>query len=370
MSGALIRIAAMALKELKVVLLDRRVLTTLVFSPIIQLILFGFATTLEVRNFDLGVVNRDSGRASEQFLAATAANRNLRSLRPYANEAALRSAIERREVLGGLLIPADLSSRVARQDQAEIGVLLDGRRINAAQIIAGYLGEISAVTGAQLRPGAVIAVPQIEVRNWYNTNLEYRWFTLPGMITLITTVIVLSVSVQAVAREREFGTYDEVMALPLRPWEIILGKCAPAFTVGLFNGGLYVVLIPLVSDVPFNGSLLLMLAAITSFSLAVTGIGLSISTLAQNQQQAFLGGFLIIVPMMLLSGYASPIDSMPNWLQGVAHIDPLSHMLVLCHGLFLKQMAADQVWGQIWPMLIVAGSTMLLAIGLLRWRTS
>jgi ABC-2 type transport system permease protein len=369
MSGALIRIAAMALKELRVVLLDRRVLTTLVISPVIQLILFGFATTLEVRNIDLGVVNRDTGVASERFLAAVAAVGNVRAIRTYRDEAALAEAIEQRAVLGGLLIPPDLSARAARQDSAEIGLLLDGRRINAAQIVAGYLGEVAAQTGATLRADGTSATPQLAVRHWYNANLEFRWFTLPGMITLITTVLVLSVSVQAIARERESGTWDELMALPMRHWEILAGKCVPAFTVGLFNGVLYVAIIPLVSDVPFNGSLGLMVLALACFSLAVTAIGLSISTLAQNQQQAFLGGFLVIVPMMLLSGYASPVDAMPPWLQPVARVDPLSHMLVICHGLFLKAMPAAMVMDQIWPMLAVAACALVLATMLLKWRS-
>lgn len=362
MSGALIRVMAMALKELKVVLLDRRVLTTLVISPVVQLILFGFATTLEVRNFRLGLVNHDHGIVSEQYIAAVAIAGNGAEIIPYRDEAALVDAIERREVLGGLILPQDLSARFQREETAEIGVLLDGRRINAAQIVAGYLAEIAQQTGTGLRPGAGVAAPDLTVRHWFNANLEYSWFTLPGMITLITTVIVLSVSVQAIAREREFGTWDEVRALPLRPWEILAGKAVPAFSVGLVNGTLYILVIPLVSSVPFLGSVPLMMLAIACFSLAVTGIGLAISTLAQNQQQAFLGGFLIIVPMMLLSGYASPIDGMPEWLQPVAAIDPLSHMLVICHGLFLKELPASAVLTEVWPMLAVAAGAFVLAL--------
>lgn len=369
MSGALTRIAAMALKELRVVLLDRRVLTTLVISPIIQLILFGFATTLEVKNITLGVVNRDTGVASERFLAATAAVRNIAALRTYPSERDLAEAIEQREVIAGILLPPDLSERVARRDTAPVGVVLDGRRINAAQIVTGYLSEVAMQTGASLRPEAVIAAPQVEARHWFNPNLEYRWFTLPGMITLITTVLVLSVSVQAIAREREAGTWDQLMAMPTRHWEILLGKCVPAFTVGLFNGLLYVMVIPLLSDVPFNGSLLMMILAIAAFSLSVTAIGLSVSSVAQNQQQAFLGGFLVIVPMMLLSGYASPADSMAPWLQPLSRIDPLSHMLIVCHGLFLKAMPAELVMRQILPMLAVAATALLAANLLLKWRS-
>jgi ABC-2 type transport system permease protein len=370
MSGALIRVMAMALKELKVVLLDRRVLTTLVISPVVQLILFGFATTLEVKNFNLGLVNRDQGIVSEQFMSGVAAARNVGKIITYPDETALRDAIEQREVLGGLLLPQDLSARFHREETAEIGVLLDGRRVNAAQIVAGYLGEIAQQTGATLRPGVTPAAPDLVVRHWFNANLEYSWFTLPGMITLITTVIVLSVSVQAIAREREFGTWDEVRALPLRPWEILAGKCVPAFTVGLANGTLYVIVIPFVSNVPFVGSYPLMILSIACFSLAVTGIGLAISTIAQNQQQAFLGGFLVIVPMMLLSGYASPIDGMPGWLKPLAALDPLSHMLVICHGLFLKELPTSAVFNELWPMLAVAVSAFLLALVSLRSRNA
>jgi ABC-2 type transport system permease protein len=370
MSGALIRVWAMALKELKVVLLDRRVLTTLVISPVVQLILFGFATTLEVKNFSLGVVNRDHGIVSEQYLAGLTATPNLGELIVYPDERALSEAIEQREVLGGLILQQDLSARFQRGETAEIGVLLDGRRINAAQIVSGYLGEIALQTGAKLRPAAVAAAPDLVVRHWFNANLEYSWFTLPGMITLITTVIVLSVSVQAIAREREFGTWDEVRALPLRPWEILAGKSVPAFVVGLTNGTFYILIIPLVSSVPFLGSIPMMVLSIACFSLAVTGIGLAISTIAQNQQQAFLGGFLVIVPMMLLSGYASPIDGMPDWLKPLAALDPLSHMLVICHGLFLKELPAADVMTEICPMLGVAFASFLAALLLLRSRTS
>ncbi len=368
MSGALVRIIAMALKELAVVLRDRRVMTTLVASPVIQLVLFGLATTLEVKNVSLGLVNRDTGVASEQFLAAVAATRNVGEIIVYPNEKALGEAIEQREVLGGMILPPDLSARVARGEGGEIGLLLDGRRVNAAQIVTAYLSEIAETTGFALRPSA--SAPDLVVRNWYNPNLDYSWFTLPGMIAVITTVLVLSVSVQAIAREREFGTYDQLMALPMRHWEILLGKAVPAFLVGLFNGSFYVAMVALLSDIPFHGSYLLIVLAIAAFSLAVSSIGLAISSVAANQQQAFLGGFLVIVPMILLSGYASPIDGMPAWLQPIAAIDPLSHLLAVCHGVFLKDMPAAMIFDHIWPMLLVAVVALALGHTLLRGRSN
>lgn len=362
------RIAAMAAKELRVVLLDRRVLTTLIFSPIIQLILFGFATTLEARNIDIGIVNRDVGIASERFLATLAGSRNVRAVVSFPSEAALREAIEHRAVLAGVLIPPDLSRKVARDETAEIGVLLDGRRINAAQIISGYLAEMARAAGAELKPHRIQPVPDVVPTHWFNPNLDYRWFTLPGMIAVIVTVLVLSVSVQAIAREREFGTFDQLTVMPLHAGEIILGKAVPAFCIGVINTAFFAVTIPLFADVPQVGSIGLLILAAACFSLAVTGIGLSISALAQNQQQAFLGGFLVIVPMILLSGYASPVDDMPQGLQLLSAIDPLSHLLEVSLGIFLKDMPAAIVWNHLWPMLLVGVTTLSIATILLKIR--
>lgn len=369
MAPWLIRMTAIALKELKVVLLDKRARVTLILSPVLQLALFGLATTLEVKNVELGVVNRDNGIASERMLATLSGSSNIRALRFYPTTAALGDAIEQREVLAGLVLPPDLSAQVARGHTGEIGVLLDGRRINAAQIVSGYLSEMAARTGAELRPIRDGAQPQLVAANWYNPNLDYRWFTMPAMITVVTAVLMISVSAQAVARERELGTYDELMALPLRPVEILVGKTAPAFCVGLTNAVVYIVLIPLLYGVPLTGSVMLLMLGILCFSLAVTGIGLSISTLAQTQQQAFLGGFLVLVPLILLSGYASPIDNMPGWLQYVAAADPLSHMLAICHGTFLKDWPARLVFDHIWPMLLVAVVTLGTATVLFRARS-
>ena len=368
MSGAFARVLAMAAKELAVVLRDRRVLTTLVASPVIQLVLFGLATTLEVKNVSVGLVNRDTGVVSEQFLAAVGAAPNVRQVVPYPSERALGAAIERREVLGGLILPPDLSARVARGEEGQVGLLLDGRRVNASRIFSTYISEIAASMGAALR--SVPAAPDLVVRNWYNPNLDYSWFTLPGMIAVITTVLVLSVSVQAMAREREFGTYDQLMALPLRHLEILLGKAVPAFLVGLSNGSFYVAMVALLSDVPFHGSYALIVLAIAVFSLAVSAIGLAISSVAASQQQAFLGGFLVIVPMILLSGYASPVDGMPGWLQPIAQLDPVTHLLVITHGIFMKDIPVGVVLNHVWPMLAVAFVALVLGHVLLRRRSN
>ncbi len=363
------RIIALGIKELQIVMLDKRARAALLVAPILQLLLFGFATTLDVRNIDLGIVNRDNGMAAQRLLEAMDGSRNIRSIRYFASSADLTRAIETRKVIAGMILPPDLSRKVAQGRSGEIALLLDGRRINSAQIVAGYLAEITNRAGQELRPQTAIAMPELIAANWYNPNLEYTWFTTPGMIALITSVLVLTVSLQSIAREREMGTQDELMILPLHSGEVLIGKVVPAFIAGLFNAVLYVVLIPIIYGVPLLGSIPWLFVAVVCYSLSLTGIGLSVSSLAQNQQQAFLGGFLIMVPLILLSGYASPVDNMPGWLQVIAHIDPLYHMLIICQGTFLKNLPAALVFKHIWPMLAVAVVTLSMATWLFRSRS-
>ena len=374
MSGRFTRLAALALKELKVVLLDRRARTTLVLSPIVQLLLFGFATTLEVKAIDIGIVDRDGGRAAQAMVAALDGSPNIRTLRNYPSEDALDEGIARREVIAGLILPQRLSADIAAGRGGEVLALLDGRRTNAAQIVGGYLGQIAERAGAELRPATrappqALAHPQVVTRNWFNPNLDYLWFTMPAMIAVITAVLVLSVSAQSVAREREFGTFDELMILPLRSYEILLGKVAPAFVVGVINCLVYVVMIPLVYGVPLTGSLGLLLVGVVVYTMALVGLGLMISTLAGNQQQAFLGMFFVTVPLILLSGYAAPVDNMPAWLQPVVAINPAYHMVVIGEGVFLKDLPGDLVLRHLLPMLAAAVITFTMAWTLFRART-
>lgn len=367
--GRLTRLWAMAWKELLVVLLDRRVRVLLIAAPVIQLTLLGYASTLEVKAIDLGYVNRDSGVVAERLLADLGGSPNMRKLRPYVSEEALLDAIENRKILAGLVIPQDLSRRVANAQDAQVSLLLDGRRTNTAQLVAGYIGEMVGKEGAQINPLAFAMGPQIAPSHWYNPNLDYMWFTMPGLIGLIVTGMVFMVSLLTVSRERELGSFDQLMVLPLSNLEILVGKTMPGFLVGMFNFLVYLAMIPLVFGIPLTGSVLLLLVSAIAYALVITGIGLSVSCLSQNQQQSFLAGFLVMVPLMLLSGYASPVDNMPDWLQLFAYINPAYHMLVICEGIFLKNMGAAMVFDHVWPMLVVAALTLSLAAWLFRAKT-
>ncbi len=367
MTGA--RLKAILVKELWAILRDRRTRLILIVPPVMQLLVFGFATTLEVKNMTLGALNLDAGAWSREVLERVAGSPNVRRIILLKSEAELRQAIDRQRIIAALRFDSTFSADVASGRGGVIGLIADGRRSNAAQIVSGYLDQIAASVGAGVaRQPSPSADAGSLVMNWFNRNLDYLWFTLPALIAIISAVSCMSVVAQSVARERELGTYDQLMVSPLRVWEILVGKMAPPVLVGTVITTLYVVLIPLVFAVPLRGSVGLLYFALLFYLLALTGVGMFVSVISATQQQAFMGMFLVAIPMILLSGYASPVDNMPAWLQWVAQLDPASWFLKVTEGVFLKGMPARDVLDDCWPLAVIAGVTLAGSAVLFRSR--
>jgi ABC-2 type transport system permease protein len=356
------RILAMMIKELLAVLRDPRARITLIAPPLLQLILFSAAATLEVKNISVGVFDRDGGVASAEFVNQLAGSPNVRSIVRLDSPTALREAIDDQKVIAAIIFNESFSRDVASGRGGQAQVILDGRRSNAAQIVAGYLDRVAASTGAALRHEAsVTSAGQSIAVNWFNPNLDYLWFVMPALVVTICGVSALSVTVQSVARERELGTFDQLMVSPLRLHEILIGKMTPPVLIGLFNATLYLIVIPLIYGVPFRGSILLFYLSTFVFLCALVGVGMVVSSIAHTQQQAFLGMFLVTVPLTLLSGFAAPVDNMPGWLQLIAEADPQKHFLVITEGLFLKAMSARDVLANTWPLVVIAAVTLTAA---------
>lgn len=362
------RIWAMIVKEMWAVLRDPKSRVVLVLPPLIQLFIFTFATTLDVRNVDVGVLNRSSGVHSSELISRLAGSPNFRRIERLASTDDLADAIDSQRVIAAIVIDPDFDRRVATGQPATIGAVLDGRRSNASQIVSGYISQVAGQMGAELMPRASGAAGGSVVTNWYNPSLDYIWFTLPSLIAVITAVAGLAVTSQSVARERELGTFDQLMVSPLRVHEILIGKMVPPLVIGTVNGSIYLLIAPLVFGVPFLGSVLLFFPALIVYLLSLIGVGLLVSAASQTQQQAFLGSFLVTTPVMLLSGFASPIDNMPEWLQLITYADPMRYFLVIVQGLFLKAMPAEAVLQQLWPLVIIAIVTLSAAAWLFRAR--
>jgi ABC-2 type transport system permease protein len=352
------RLRSILIKELWAILRDPRTRLILIVPPIMQLLVFGFATTLEVKNMTLGVLNRDGGAWSQEVLERVAGSPNVKRIIPLKSDAELRQAIDRQRVIAVLRFEPRFSADVASGRGGVIGLIADGRRSNAAQIVSGYLDQIAGSIGATVANAQSPPTAGSEVMHWFNRNLDYLWFTMPALIAIISAVSCMSVVAQSVARERELGTYDQLMVSPLRVWEILVGKMAPPVLIGTFITTAYVILIPLLFGVPLTGSVGLLYLALLFYLLALTGVGMFVSVISATQQQAFLGMFLVAIPMILLSGYASPVDNMPGWLQVVAHADPATYFLRVTEGVFLKGMPIPDVLDNCWPLAIISGVTL------------
>lgn len=363
------RLTAIIVKELWAVLRDPRARISLIVPPLIQLLVFGYASTLEVRNVTLGVLDRDGGQWSHEIIQRVAGSPNVKRLVRLDSDEALARAINTQQVIAALRFDAHFSADVSSGRGGVVGAVFDGRRSNAAQIVGGYVDRIVAGVTADIhfaRPPPVSG--SSSVAHWFNPNLDYLWFTIPSLVVIISLVSSTSVVSQSVAREKELGTYDQLMVSPFRVWEILAGKMVPPVLLGLANATVYLVASPLVFGVPFRGSLWLFYPSLVVFLLAMAGVGLLVSVVANTQQQAFLGMFALTVPVFLLSGYAAPIDNVPPFLQLLAEANPAKHFLIVTEGLFLKGMPAADVFANTWPMAVIAAVTIAAASYLFRSR--
>lgn len=191
-------------------------------------------------------------------------------------------------------------------------------------------------------------------RNWFNHNLLYRWSTVPSLVAILSMLIALIVTSLSVARERELGTFDQLLVSPLMPYEILIGKTLPGVVISLCEGLLIWTVGVMIFGIPFEGSFILLVLYLIVFIFSIVGAGLFISAISKTQQQAILGAFTFMVPATMLSGYASPVENMPTWLQTIVWANPLKHGLIVTKGLFLKDLNLSEIWPNTWPLLIIA----------------
>lgn len=372
------RLRASIVKELWSLLRDPKGRIVLIMPPLIQLLIFTYATTLDVENVDLAVLDQSNGVHAAELVQRLSGSTNFRELRYLRSRDELERAVDRQEVLGVLVISQDFDRKLTRGEPAQVGLILDGRRSNAAQIVNGYVTQIvagmNADTVTQMRsgqsggPSPGQSEGGAQVTHWFNPSLDFVWFTLPALIVIITSVVGIAITSQTVSREREMGTFDQLLVSPLRVHEILIGKIVPPLLVGIINGTVYLVLAQLVFGVPYTGSLLIFFPCLVIYMLSLIGVGLFVSSMSKNQQQSFLGSFVVTNPVIILSGYASPIENMPEWLQMITYLNPARYFLIIVQGLFLKAMPLTAVLQQLWPLTLIALVTLFAAGRLFRAR--
>jgi ABC-2 type transport system permease protein len=359
------RIKALVIKEILAILRDKHSRVALIAPPIFQLLILAHAATLEVRNISIGVYNQDSGWYSQELINRLKGSPYFKKVYTYDHYKQVRQGVDTQEVLLSIQFPADFSRRIGAQKTGDVQFILDGRKTNASQIVSGYINQIIQKFNqeilAQGEPESLSAIPTLEFRAWFNPNLDYILYNVPCLVAILSMIISLAVTSLSIAREREMGTFDQLLVSPLQTWQILVGKMLPALIISVVESSFIMLLSIWLFNIPFNGSFILFYISMVVFVFSILGAGLFISSLSNTQQQASLGSFVFTSPTIILSGYATPVENMPDWLQAVSYCFPLTHYLIITKGVFLKSMDFDQILMHIIPMLLAGLLTMTLA---------
>ncbi len=357
------RLHSLIVKEFLAVLQDRKSRFVLIVPPLIQLFIFAFAATLDVKNVSLGILNKDEGKLSYELTQRFQGSPFFTKVQYLRSVEEIKPFVDLQKAVVVLHIDDQFSRNLLAKKPAQVQLILDGRKSNTAQIVQGYALKIVEQYNADLAADLQLSTTTTYLvpRNWFNPNLIYTWFTVPGLIGILTMLISLMLTSLSIARERELGTFEQLLVSPLRPIDILIGKSIPGMVIGMAEGTVILLAAVFCFQIPFTGSLAALYLAMFVFVCSIVGIGLFLSALSKTQQQALLLVFVFMSPAVSLSGFATPIENMPSWLQPVTLANPLRFFLVILRGVFLKQMPFSMVLANVYPIAIIAFFTLTLS---------
>ncbi len=363
-------IVALMQKEFLALMKDKKSRFTIVIPPIVQLLVFGYAATYDLTYVPLAVYDEDRSAASRDLIARFTGSPNFHEVARITRQDRIAPLIDRKEVLVLLHIHPQFTRNLLTGKTAEVQVIVDGRNSNTAMIALGYVRAI--VTRFNLEwvrtHGGPTPPARLDTRAWYNANLESRWYIVPGIVGLLTLVVTMLVTALSVAREREQGTFDQLLVTPMRPVEILLGKALPGFIIGAAEATVIILLTVFWFQVPLRGDILVLYIGLFLFLMSAIGVGLMISSLSVTQQQGLLGAFMFLVPAIILSGFTTPIANMPTVVQKITLLNPLRYFMVVIRGVFLEDAPLHLYLQQFWPMAVIGIVCLALAGWLFRHR--
>lgn len=332
---SLARVVRMSHKELRQALRDFRMRGVIFLAPIIQLVVFGYAVSTDVRDIPTWVVDQDGSPASRRLVDRIEAGRYFTILGRSERSVEVTRALEDGTALVGVEIPRGYGADLAAGRGAAVQVLVDGTESNRGNIALSYLLRLVQREAADAAPPAGAGITLVP-RAWYNPELESQVYNVPAVLGLLLLLITMLLTALSVVREREIGTWDQLAVSPISPTELMLGKTLPVGLIGLVDLVLVAGVAVLWFDIPIRGMPLALLAAAVPFILSGLALGLLISTVSNTQQEAFMSMFLILLPALIFSGFMFPISSMPEAFQWVTLLNPARHFLVVIRGVFLK----------------------------------
>ena len=353
---------ALVSKELRQTFRDPRMVVVLVMAPMIQLVVLGFAVNLDVDRVPTVLVDQDHTRDSRDFLSGLTAGDTFDSLGHADSGEAAVGIIERGEAPLAVIVPRGFSRDLDKGEPTAIQVLVDGgdsnRAIVAQNAVTSYvlsrslgqaMARVQAATSA-LGISLQVAPLRVEPRLLYNPTLDSKIYFVPGVAATLLLVVTMIVTAMGLAREKEMGTLEQVMVTPIGPVTLILGKTLPYAFIGLVDLGLVIGAGTWIFDVPIRGDLGIIFLAGSLYLLTVLGFGLLLSTIARNQQQAFMGALFFIMPAILLSGFMTPVANMPDWLRPLSGFDPVRHFVEVLRAVLLKDATMAELAPQLTAM--------------------
>jgi ABC-2 type transport system permease protein len=349
---------------------DKRMLMPIFVAPIIQLILFGYAVTTDIKHITSAAVDYDRTPASRSLLSSFIESGYFDLAAEFVSSAEIDAALQEGRAQIALIIPMNFERNLKAWKTAPVQVILDGTDPNSATIIQSYVSLIAAkyqenlMARFSIRKIEGLAFP--EPRIWYNPELKSSVYMVPGVICLILLLTTLILTSMAITRERELGTLEQIIVSPIKPVELILGKTVPFVILGFFDILLIITAGKLIFDVPIRGSLLFLFGASFIFILTSLSFGLFLSTVSRTQQQAMMTAFFFVMPAMLLSGIFSPIESMPKIVQYITYLNPLRYFGKVVRRILLKGNGLSVLWPEI-TVLFLFGLTAII-LSSLRFR--
>jgi len=371
-----LRLRVLLHKELLQALRDPRLRVLLFVPPLAQLVAFGYAANLDLKNIPIALYDEDQSVVSRELAFAFTSSEYFKIVEHIEKPGEMAGLLDKGKVKAILHLGTDLARRVNSNRTALVQVIVAGTNSNTASLVQSYALQILETFNRsrlairldrnpalrKVIPAGSEGIVQADIRVWYNTELLSRNFYVPGIIALVIMVATLNLTAMSVVREKEVGTMEQIMVTPIRPAEFILGKTIPFAMIAIIQVALVSGVGVFWFGVPMRGSLALLFVSLLIYLLSFLALGLFISTISRNQMQALVTTFFFTFPIILLSGFIFPIANMPKLVQWVTYINPLRYFLVIIRDLFLKGAGLDVLWPQMLALLAIGLGVISLAV--------
>jgi drug efflux transport system permease protein len=367
------RIIALTIKEFIMILKDPKSRFVIIGPPLFQFFVFGYAATYDLKNVRYAVLDESRTSESRQLLSRFQGSKNFELTKILLAQKEIAAIIDREKARLVIHIGPEFSRNLHNGRPVTLQVIVDGRNSNVALIALGYIGNIVEQYNQDLVKKGVVSTngPGVVLvdRAWFNANLQSRWFIVSALGGIVSMVVVMILTSLSVAREREFGTFDQLLVAPFTPGEILIGKSLPGILFGLMDALLFSAGAVYWFGAPFRGTIPALILALACFIITMVGVGLLVSSLCMTMQQALLGSFVFMMPSVILSGFATPIENMPQWLQIGTLFNPVRHIIIALREIFLGGADVSMIWPHLWPLILMAGFTLPLAAWMFRHRS-